>query len=86
MTQTQQNIITVNITSVRYEETRAIVDFLMVPGEIKIAIPVPVPPVERLDVAILRHAWNSLSYYLREWSEVAISKGADSQYHLQWGE
>ena len=85
MTQAQKSLF-INIISVRYEVDRAIVDFIMLPGRIQIAMPVLTPPVERRESAILRYAWGSLSYYLAAWSEVAKYKGEDSSYHVLWEE
>ena len=82
MTQTQQRVM-INVTAVRFDETQASVEFSLLPGNIAISMPVLLPPEGLETDEILQRAWTSLSYYLQEWSQVAIAKDSESDRYLQ---
>ena len=84
MAQHQQSL-TVNITSVRFEEAQAIVDFVLLPGGIQISMPVATSPGDRFAPDIFVRAWANLAVYLRQWAEVATDKGSSPLSHLRWG-
>ena len=82
MTQTQQKVM-INVTAVRFDETQASVEFSLLPGNIAISMPVLLPPEGLETDEILQRAWTSLSYYLQEWSQVALAKDSEPDRYLQ---
>ena len=82
MTQTQQRIM-INVTAVRFDETQASVEFSLLPGNIAISMPVLLPSEGLETDEILQRAWTSLSYYLQEWSQVALAKDSEPDRYLQ---
>ena len=82
MTQTQQRV-TVNVTAVRFDETQALVEFVLLPGNIAISMPVYIPTEGLMSHEILQRAWANLSFYLQEWSKVALVKGTEPDRYFQ---
>ena len=61
----------VSVIATRFNESQAIVDFLLMPGEVTISIPVNLSDNGHTVEEIHKIAWSSLTTYLDWWTQVA---------------
>ena len=71
----------VSVTATRFNESQAIVDFLLMPGAVTISMPVQLPPDGYTVAEIHELAWVNLSTYLNWWAQV-VRSGLETAHRI----